>query len=161
LPDPTVLEAFGQRILLTHGDALCLADREYQAFRAQVRNPEWQGNFLRLPLEQRRAIAAQARAESRQRGRDLEPQDYADVDTPAALQWLQAFSAGRMIHGHTHRPADHELAQGLQRHVLSDWDLDGQHPEDPARAEIMRLTSHGLARIAPASRADLHPGATS
>lgn len=155
LPDPTVLLAFGQRILLTHGDALCLADREYQAFRAQVRNPEWQRNFLRMPLEQRRAIASQVRAESQQRGRSLAPEDYADVDHPAALQWLQAAGAQRMIHGHTHRPADHELAAGVLRHVLSDWDLDHQHPGHPARAEILRLTPHGLARIGLASRNDL------
>ena len=152
LPDPTVLLAFGQRILLTHGDALCLADREYQAFRLQVRNADWQRSFLRLPLEQRRAIASQARAESQQRGRDLASQDYADVDTPAALQWLQASGASRMIHGHTHRPADHELATGVQRHVLSDWDLDHQHHGQPARAEILRLTAHALARVELVSR---------
>lgn len=158
LPDPTVLLAFGQRILLTHGDALCLDDREYQAFRAQVRNPEWQRSFLRLPLPQRRAIASQVRAESQQRGQALTPQDYADLDSPAARQWLHAAGAQRMIHGHTHRPADHEFAPGVLRHVLSDWDLDREHPGHPLRAEIMRLTPHGLARIDLASR-DLSPQA--
>jgi hypothetical protein len=44
------------------------------------------------------------------------------VDSSAAAGWLDAADAGTMIHGHTHRPADHALPGGRRRIVLSDWD---------------------------------------
>lgn len=57
LGDPTLLRAWTYRVLLTHGDALCLADVDYQRFRAEVREPAWQAAFLARPLAERRAIA--------------------------------------------------------------------------------------------------------
>jgi UDP-2,3-diacylglucosamine hydrolase len=39
LPDPTMLQACGPGWVLAHGDAQCLEDQRYQAFRAQVRSP--------------------------------------------------------------------------------------------------------------------------
>jgi UDP-2,3-diacylglucosamine hydrolase len=69
---------------------------------------------------------------------------YAEVDSTAAVQWLQAAGAQTLIHGHTHRPAVHALAQGLQRVVLSDWDAAAH----PPRAEVLRLSATGLQRLA-------------
>jgi len=141
LADPTVLNAFGQRWLLSHGDALCLDDKPYQAFRAQVRSPAWQAEFLARPLEQRRALARQMREAStnKQAGQTV----YADLDPAACVQWLQASGCSDLIHGHTHRPARHELAEGLRRHVLSDWDFEAEIP----RGDLLRLRQAGLRRI--------------
>jgi UDP-2,3-diacylglucosamine hydrolase len=141
LPDPTVLTAFGQDILLTHGDALCLADVEYQRFRAMVRDPDWQQRTLAQPLAVRQALARQLRDASQQKQAALET--YADLDAEACVEWLRAAGCAQMIHGHTHRPMTHELGHGLQRHVLSDWDFDGAQP----RGDVLRLSAAGLQRI--------------
>jgi UDP-2,3-diacylglucosamine hydrolase len=145
LADPTVLvfpAGTGRRWLLSHGDALCLDDVDYMTFRRQVRSPEWQRAFLARPLAERQAIARGLREQSEARKQSGAP--YADVDTQAARQWLQAANSRTLIHGHTHRPAVHDLGGGLSRVVLSDWDLGAQAP----RAEVLRLTADGLHRIA-------------
>ncbi|MBT9504733.1 MAG: UDP-2,3-diacylglucosamine diphosphatase [Burkholderiaceae bacterium] len=145
LSDPTVLTAFGQRILLSHGDALCLDDADYQRFRAEVRGQAWQTGFLSKPLEERRTIARGLRTQSEDRKRGQMPGDWSDLDAAACLDWLAHAKADLLIHGHTHRPATHALAAGKERVVLSDWDLDGQH--GPARAEVLRLSAAGLQRL--------------
>ncbi len=142
LHDPTVLVWQGQRLLLSHGDALCLDDVDYQRFRVQARSVQWQEHFLAKPLAQRRAQARGIRAESE--ARKQSGAVYADVDGPAAIAWLQAARATTLVHGHTHRPAEHALAPGLARVVLSDWDAAAQ----PPRADVLRLTPQGLERIA-------------
>lgn len=146
LGDPTVLQFAGQRWLLSHGDALCLDDVEYQRFRQLARSADWQRQFLAQPLAARRAQARGIRDQSEERKRSGTV--YADVDGPAAMAWLQAAQAQALIHGHTHRPAAHALAPGLARHVLSDWDLAAT----PPRADALRLTAAGLERIALAPR---------
>lgn len=133
LADPTVLAFAGQRWLLTHGDALCLDDTQYLQFRAQVRGSQWQQDFLAKPLAERRAIAQALRKQSEARKRSGAL--HGDVDTAAARHWLAAASARELIHGHTHRPADHDLGQGCVRHVLTDWDGAAM----PVRAQVLRL----------------------
>lgn len=138
LADPTLLQWGERRVLLSHGDAWCLDDRDYLDFRAQVRNPDWQAAFLARPLPERCAVARALRAQSEARKHN--PQmDWADVDDATARHWLQAGSADTLVHGHTHRPARHALGDGLQRLVLSDWDADAS----PARAEALRLDRSG------------------
>lgn len=146
LDDPTVLSFGGRRWLLSHGDALCLDDVDYLQFRRQVRSAAWQQEFLGKPLVERQAIARGLRRQSQQRHeqRKQSGAGYADVDSAAARRWLQAANAPTLIHGHTHRPAQHELGDGLQRVVLSDWDAAAL----PARAEVVRLSAAGLQRIA-------------
>lgn len=152
LSDPTVLVFEGQRWLLSHGDALCLGDVDYLQFRQQVRSPAWQNDFLAKPLAERQAIARGLRQQSE--ARKQSGADYADVDTLAARQWLQAADARTLIHGHTHKPARHDLGQGLARVVLSDWDADAP----VLRTEVLRLRSKGLQRIClPRPAATLHP----
>jgi UDP-2,3-diacylglucosamine hydrolase len=148
LADPTVLGFAGQRWLLSHGDALCLDDVDYQRFRAEVRCEAWQRNFLARPLPERQAIARGLRQQSEARKRSGSPADYADVDPEAARQWLAAARAGTLIHGHTHKPADHGLGRDaaghpLQRTVLSDWDAAAT----PPRTQVLRLTPDGLQRL--------------
>ena len=141
LNDPTVLSFAGQRWLLSHGDALCLDDTDYLAFRQQVRSPGWQQDFLARPLTERQAIAREMRRQSE--ARKQSGIDYADVDASAARHWLQAAHAPMLIHGHTHKPALHDLGHGLSRVVLSDWDAAASLP----RAEVLRLDRSGLRRI--------------
>ncbi len=140
LPDPTVLGFAGRRWLLTHGDALCLADTEYLRFREQVRSPAWQREFLAKPLAERQAIARGMREASESRKRAAV--EYADVDEAEALTWLEAADAQVLIHGHTHRPADHALGP-RRRTVLSDWDAAAT----PARMEALRVTADGARRV--------------
>ncbi|MEO6102453.1 MAG: UDP-2,3-diacylglucosamine diphosphatase, partial [Pseudoxanthomonas sp.] len=131
LPDPAVIVLYGQPTLLMHGDLLCTDDTAYQAFRTQTRNPAWQAQFLAQPLPARLAFAAQARAASqahqaqlREGGNDVRFETVTDV-TPSTVQTTFArFGINKMIHGHTHRPALHDLRVGEQeckRIVLGDW----------------------------------------
>lgn len=145
LADPTVLTAFGQRVLLVHGDELCLEDAAYQRVRQQVRNPIWQSQVLAQPLAARRAAARELRQQSRQAG--MASGEWADIDVPTAVHWLRQTNTQTLLHGHTHRPATQTLAPGFTRHVLSDWDLD--QPSAP-RAEVLRWTAAGFERQAPA-----------
>ena len=138
LQDPTCLH-WGQRgYLLSHGDAWCLEDRPYLDFRAEVRSPAWQTQFLSRPLDQREAIARELRQRSESVKADPH-QTWADVDAHETRRWLQRTGATCLIHGHTHQPACHPLGDGLQRLVLSDWDADAE----PPRAEVLRLEASG------------------
>ncbi len=140
LADPTLLRAFGQCWLLTHGDALCLADTAYQQFRVQVRSPAWQQAFLAQPLAARESQARAMRDASTAHQAQQGPALWCDVDAAAAAQWLAAAGCSAMVHGHTHRPALHALPGGGVRHVLGDWDFD----HGPARARALRLSADGV-----------------
>jgi UDP-2,3-diacylglucosamine hydrolase len=132
LEDPTLLITATQRVLMSHGDAWCVDDLEYQTFRAEVRSLAWQQHFLQRPLAERQALALAMRGASETRKR--EHTTYADVDTPTAQRWLQACDAQILIHGHTHRPATHALPDARERWVLSDWDAQAPTP----RAQVLR-----------------------
>ena len=142
LADPTVLTFNDHRWLLSHGDALCIDDTAYMAFRHQVRSTSWQTTFLAKPLAERQSIARGLREQSEARKKSGVA--YADVDATAARQELLAAHATTLIHGHTHKPAEHDLGKGLRRVVLTDWDTTAA----PPRAEVMRLSASGLTRIA-------------
>ena len=141
LPDPSVLHWGTTRWLLAHGDAQCLADVPYQAFRTQVRSAAWQENFLSQPLNQRQALARQMRAQSEAQKKQLAQAQtpWIDLDREACVALLEMQVADHMIHGHTHQPAQLNLGHGHVRWVLSDWDLHAT----PARAEVLRLHAAG------------------
>jgi UDP-2,3-diacylglucosamine hydrolase len=143
LADPTLLDAWGQRVLLTHGDALCIEDTDYQSFRALVRQASWREAFLARPLAEREALARTMRDASEAAKRRKPVPDWADVDAAAAVAWMHASGARSLIHGHTHRPGSDVLAPGHVRWVLSDWDCDAE----PQRAQALRLTRDGFERI--------------
>jgi UDP-2,3-diacylglucosamine hydrolase len=150
LADPTVVTAFDdQRLLLSHGDALCLSDVAYQRFRSEVRSDEWQRKFLRQPLPQRREQARAIRAESQRRKTRQSAGEWFDVDTEETQRWMRQAGATRLVHGHTHVPARHPMGDGLVRYVLSDWDCD--HPAGSPRADVLRWRREGFSRIAPAT----------
>jgi UDP-2,3-diacylglucosamine hydrolase len=123
LPDPTVIDLDGTPTLLMHGDTLCIDDVEYQRFRAQVRDPDAQRQFLALPLEQRIAVARQYRQESRERSRH-KSEEIMDVNQDAVMEILRRHQVYQLIHGHTHRPAVHDFTldhHAVRRIVLGDW----------------------------------------
>ena len=151
MQEPCVLAFAGQRWLLVHGDAQCLADTDYMAFRALVRSDKWQQEFLSQTLPQRLDIGRSLRAQSEAHKRTQT--EYADVDFGAANALLDSHQATHMVHGHTHKPAKHALLDGRERLVLSDWDVAAT----PPRAEVLRLRntsggttpSYSLERIPP------------
>ena len=126
LDEPYVTVIGGHRIALVHGDAQCTDDVKYMQFRAQVRTPQWQQQFLSLPLAKRKEIIAGLREGSReaQSGKTYEIMDV----TPQAIDELFAATGAEVIiHGHTHRPAVHQYGE-RKRYVLPDWDLDAETP---------------------------------
>jgi UDP-2,3-diacylglucosamine hydrolase len=126
LAEPHVATVGGTHIALVHGDAECTGDTKYMEFRAQVRQPAWQQQFLAMPLAQRKAIIAGLREGSRE-AHTTKSVEMMDV-TPAAIGALfEATGVDVIIHGHTHRPALHQGADGRRRYVLPDWELDGEH----------------------------------
>lgn len=146
LPDACRLDAFGQQLLLVHGDAECLADTQYQSLRAQFRDPAWQANFLALPLSQRRAFAQEARRLSMAAHQKSQRNElWADLDDRRCIELLTRTGAQTMIHGHTHRPGVHTLTNGAKRWTLSDWDFT----TSPPRGDVLTLTNAGLERTTP------------
>ncbi|HEX4894775.1 MAG TPA: UDP-2,3-diacylglucosamine diphosphatase [Solimonas sp.] len=126
LPDPSVIEFDGLRALLGHGDLWCTGDKAYQRWRRFSRNRLAQWLFLQLPIERRRAIAGDLRGKSREHKR-YKPEDIMDVDPEVIVRTMREHGVARLIHGHTHRPADHQLRVGnhrAQRIVLADWRED-------------------------------------
>ena len=140
LQDPTVLHFGSQKWLLSHGDAGCLADTDYQAFRQLVRQQRWQEDFLAKPLIERESIARQLRAQSEKLKKDSSAV-YADVADEWSSNLLEQAGATCLVHGHTHRPGLHRLGQNppMQRYVLSDWDASTARP----RAEVLRWHFEG------------------
>lgn len=126
LADPCVITVGGQPMLLAHGDAWCTDDHAYQQFRAQVRSAQWQSTFLAQPLPMRRAFVAQARAAS-ETAKQSKSMEIMDVSAAAIDAAFRAAGVTIIVHGHTHRPARHQLeldGQPRRRHVLPDWDFD-------------------------------------
>lgn len=127
LDEGTVVDLYGTPVLLMHGDSLCTLDEKYMAFRAQVRDPAWQADMLAKPLEQRRMIAQVLRMQSQQNNAN-KAENIMDVTPAEVVRTMDAAGVAELIHGHTHRPAVHEvrLTRGTgRRWVLGDWNDTG------------------------------------
>ena len=126
LDEPHVATIGGQAIALVHGDAQCTGDTKYMEFRAMVRQPDWQQQFLSMPLEKRKEIIAGLRQGSKDANAE---KDYTIMDVaPEAVAALHADTGADIIlHGHTHRPALHQDG-AKRRYVLPDWDMDTDPP---------------------------------
>ncbi len=123
IPEGTVIDLYGCPTLLLHGDDLCIDDKDYIAFRQQVRSPQWQQQILAQPLAARRALAAQLREKS-QAMNSLKAEDIMDVAQAEVIAVMERAGVTRLIHGHTHRPAVHKLQvnhKAAERIVLGDW----------------------------------------
>lgn len=123
LGDYAVIDLYGTPTLVTHGDLLCTDDVRYQAARQRVRAPEWQAQALAKPLFARRLYARWYRfRSSRHKGATMA--EIMDVNAETVVEALRRFGVERLIHGHTHRPAVHEIDLGgrmAQRVVLAEW----------------------------------------
>ncbi len=146
LADPVVADLDGERVLLTHGDALCIDDHSYQELRSTVRTPEWQRRFLSLPLADRELLANEARAGSKEHTSRSIP-NIMDVNEDAVSTAFRATRVRRMIHGHTHRPGIHDIqieGEPAQRLVLGAWYEQGSYIHyERGRYELRYLPLRG------------------
>lgn len=127
LPDPSVIELNGERVLLMHGDSLCTQDVGYMKLRRWLRNPLTLFILRHLPLSTRQKLARKLRNESRTQTR-MKASDIVDVTPDEVLRIMQLYKVHTLIHGHTHRPCMHQLTldgHAVQRIVLGDWDKQG------------------------------------
>jgi UDP-2,3-diacylglucosamine hydrolase len=141
IQDPSVLAFGGLRYLLSHGDALCLTDTDYQRFRQLVRSKTWQTEFLAAPLAARQAQARGIRQASQQRKQDMQAtgQPWVDIDQTTASQWMEMLACQHFIHGHTHEGRDYGIQSSIgsgMRYVLPDWHVE----ETPPRGYALRLS---------------------
>ncbi len=124
LIDPTLLDLYGKPTLLTHGDALCTDDIDYQNFRKQVRSTTWQQQFLAQPLSQRKSQIEEIRQHSKSE-KKIKAESIMDVNQHAVHQLFRDHDYPQIIHGHTHRPGHHVYhidERTCDRWVLGDWD---------------------------------------
>ncbi|QXP87969.1 UDP-2,3-diacylglucosamine diphosphatase [Methylococcus capsulatus] len=139
LDDYTVIDLYGHKAVVTHGDLLCTDDRKYQQARARVRTDAWKRHALGKPLWVRRLYARWYRLRSVLDKRGTAP-EIMDVNAAEVARVFRDFGADVMIHGHTHRPADHNLVCGrpVRRIVLAEWHSEG---------EFLRWTPEGGRRV--------------
>jgi UDP-2,3-diacylglucosamine hydrolase len=148
LPDPYVLSLPAWQFVLTHGDAFCTDDAPYQQFRAMVRNPDWQRQFLGLPLAVRKQQieAIRQRSEAGKQARAGGAEAYLmDVNAGAVEDFLHDHGYATLIHGHTHRPATHDhIVDGIhcERWVLADW----RETDGGPRGEVLAWDGERLER---------------
>ena len=127
LPEEHVIDLYGERVLLMHGDSLCTDDIAYQQLRTLVRNPAWQQDILSKTPQERLQMALQLRDASAEH-KGNEDMSIMDVNQDEVIRAFERHDVLRMIHGHTHRPATHDLeinGQNAQRIVLGDWYTQG------------------------------------
>lgn len=127
LDDPHKVTMYGQKVLLSHGDKLCTDDVQYQKIRKMTRDPEWQATMLAKPLKDRLRMAAEARRQSLEQTLNLS-MNIMDVNQKAVVDVMRKNSVDILLHGHTHRPAVHEVDLGnrkAKRIVLGDWYTQG------------------------------------
>ena len=143
LNDPVVINLYGQPTLLMHGDSLCVDDKEYMKFRKNMRNESWQKSFLVRPLIDRQTTAQQLRTISqiKNKGKTTE---IMDVSATEVIRIMTEFNVRQLIHGHTHRPASHDLAFDSQtgiRMVLGDWTTSFWYAKATNKGDLT-LTEH-------------------
>ncbi|MES1927661.1 UDP-2,3-diacylglucosamine hydrolase [Salinisphaera dokdonensis CL-ES53] len=142
LDDPVVADLHGTPTLLSHGDVFCTGDTPHQKFRARYTDPRWRARMMKLPLWLRRRLARRARRKS-QAGKQQKAAHIMDVNSDAVRETMRRLGVRRLIHGHTHRPADHVLeidGGDARRIVLADW--------RPDQAEYLCVDAHGIRRAA-------------
>jgi UDP-2,3-diacylglucosamine hydrolase len=146
LKDGTVIDLYGRRVLLMHGDLLCIDDHSYQRLRRIVRNPIVQFVMRSLSLRQRQKLAERMRAGSKEHieSMDMAAPEIMDVNRDEVRRTMERYGVDCIIHGHTHRPAVHEMQIGGKpavRIVLGDWYEQGSVLRwDPRGFELAKLS---------------------
>lgn len=129
LSEPYLTTMTQKKIGFLHGDSLCTDDIAYQEFRRTVRNPQWQKEFLSLPMAKRIEIASGLRQQSKDAQAE-KTAEIMDVNKESVEKFFIEYNVDWLIHGHTHRPAIHQLTinnKNVQRIVLSDWGARGHY----------------------------------
>lgn len=124
--DVIEIQLAGERLLLLHGDTLCTDDVDYQQLRLLLRSDPWQRQFLELTPEERIAEAQKLRDASKEALSEKNA-TITDVNAQAVSSLFTSSGCKTIIHGHTHRPADHELRLNGDYHrrmVVGDWHAD-------------------------------------
>ena len=134
LGDSEIIQLASGPALLMHGDQLCTDDVEYQALRQQLRNPQWQAVVLAKSVPERLEMAKQLRMASETHTAD-KAMTIMDVNPQAVADAMTAATSDLLIHGHTHRPAVHQLDNNKRRIVLGDWDNTGWYLEASEQGE--------------------------
>ncbi|MBB1520876.1 UDP-2,3-diacylglucosamine diphosphatase [Aquipseudomonas guryensis] len=127
LQDPSLVHFNGEPVLLMHGDSLCTQDVGYMKLRRLLRNPLSLFILRNLPLATRHKLARKLRNESRAQTR-MKASQIIDVTPNEVPRIMTEYDVRTLIHGHTHRPAVHELqvaGHAARRIVLGDWDKQG------------------------------------
>jgi UDP-2,3-diacylglucosamine hydrolase len=146
ISDPFCLQAFDKHYLLSHGDEWCTSDTAYMQLRAVVRSAAWQNQVLALPIATRKQMADKIKADKL--NSHLSAQEITDfyknldINHEIAIHFLKQNKASCLIHGHTHHPKNDFLQAGLERWVLSDWEVENSNP----RAEVLELTLKGFSQ---------------
>lgn len=142
ISDPTLIDLHGKRILLMHGDTLCTDDAPYLAFRDWVRDPQWQRDFLTLPLAKRKTEIENLRARSEQ-AKQYKSEVIMDVNEDAVSEIFRTYHYPLLIHGHTHRPQRHIHrvdGHSCERWVLNDWYQQGGYLQcDQNGCQMVRI----------------------
>jgi len=123
LPDPSIIDLYGEKILISHGDIFCTDDIEYQLSRESTRNPNWQKMILGKSLKERKKLAYEARKKSSKHTRQTK-KILMDVNQNEINETFKKYGLNQIIHGHTHKPAIHNsMINGelYKRIVLGDW----------------------------------------
>lgn len=140
LPEIDLIDLYGQKVVIMHGDTLCTRDIAYQKFRKKSRSWWWQTIIKSLPLFIRKKMAADYRKRSTA-ATATKSQDIMDVTPAEVVKCLETYNSQLLIHGHTHRPAIHELTandKAAKRIVLGDWyDQGAWLKVTPTSTELM------------------------
>ena len=146
LPDSKVIDLYDTPALIMHGDTLCTDDADYQQLRSMLRDKSWQQDFIKTPINERIRKAQQLREQSKQA--TAEKDDHiTDVNTDEVIKVMQQNNVNLLIHGHTHRPATHNIKinnLAARRIVLGDWYHSGSalkiEPSDTTSLKISTIT---------------------
>lgn len=127
LGDETVVDLYGQKAVILHGDTLCTDDVKYLEYRAKVHQPWLQWLFNRIPMRLKKKIVSKVQSDIKT-DKQTKSLDIMDVNQTEVEQVMSAHSVSLMIHGHTHRPNVHRFEvddNQCTRIVLGDWYTQG------------------------------------
>ncbi|MGF1742076.1 UDP-2,3-diacylglucosamine diphosphatase [Vibrio profundum] len=127
LEQESLIDLYGTKAVILHGDTLCTQDVNYLKFRKKVHQPWLQWLFNRIPLWVKKKIIAKVQSNIRV-DKQTKSLDIMDVTPSEVDSVLEKHHVDLMIHGHTHRPNIHTLDNTKDkktRVVLGDWYTQG------------------------------------
>ncbi len=123
LDEEAVIDLYGQKALVMHGDTLCSDDVKYLAYREKVHQPWLQWVFNRIPFFIKKKIVGKVQSDIKDEKKE-KSLDIMDVNQQTVVEAMNKHKTDLLIHGHTHRPAIHSIDSNENtktRIVLGDW----------------------------------------